>query len=203
MTCRSADRAAAVAALVGALVLGLVPPASADPTPSPGPSAALTPSPGATATSLEGLSAPVRDFSTVVESIDGSETERASKTRRTVILDSRVLFAEDSARLSGSARARLRSVARQVVEARASGTVRVEGYTDDQGSAAYGLVLSRRRADAVRDVLAPLLAGQGVRITTRGRGEADPRLPNRDRAGREIPENQAKNRRVEITFATG
>ena len=192
---------AAAASAVAALTLGLVGVAHADPSPTP--SATITPSPGASATSLHGLSAPVRDFSTVVESIDGTETERASRTRRTVILDSKVLFAEDSARLSGSARRRLESVARQIVDLRATGTVRVDGYTDDQGSAAYGLVLSRRRAEAVRGVLAPLVSGQDVRITTRGRGEADPRFPNRDKAGRAIPENQAKNRRVEITFTPG
>jgi outer membrane protein OmpA-like peptidoglycan-associated protein len=186
------------AAAVALVVLALVPaaPASADATPGP------TPTPGATATSLEGLSAPVRDFSTVVESIDGTETRRASKTRRTVILDSKVLFGEDSARLSGSARRRLQEVAREIVDSRATGTVQVDGYTDDQGSAAYGLVLSRKRANAVRDVLAPLISAQGVTIKTRGRGEADPRFPNRDRSGREIPKNQAKNRRVEITFST-
>jgi outer membrane protein OmpA-like peptidoglycan-associated protein len=190
------------ASVVAVVALALVPtaPASADPTPLPTPT--LTPSPEATATSLQGLSAPVRDFSTVFASIDGTETQRASRTRRTVILDSKVLFAEDSARLSGAARRRLASVAGQIVDSGATGTVRVDGYTDDQGSAAYGLVLSRRRADAVRDVLAPLVSAQGVTIRTRGRGEADPRFPNRDRAGREIPKNQAKNRRVEITFTT-
>lgn len=154
--------------------------------PGPTPAATLTPAPGATATSLAGLSAPVRsftttvrDFSTVVESVDGTETQRASKTRRTVILDSKVLFAEDSARLSGSARSRLRSVAQEIVDSKATGTVKVVGYTDDQGSAAHGLVLSRRRANAVRDVLAPLTRGTGAKITTKGRGEADPRFPNR------------------------
>lgn len=199
-------RRTAAASVVAVVVLALVPaaPASADPTPSPtpGPTPTLTPSPGATATSLAGLSAPVRDFSTVVESIDGTETRRASKTRRTLILDSKVLFGEDSARLSGSARERLQSVAREIVDSGASGTVQVDGYTDDQGSAAYGLVLSGKRANAVRDVLAPVISAQGVTIKTRGRGEADPRFPNRDEAGREIPKNQAKNRRVEITFAT-
>jgi outer membrane protein OmpA-like peptidoglycan-associated protein len=197
---------AVTASVVAVVVLALVPaaPASADPTPgaTPGTTPTLTPSPGATASSLDGLSAPVRDFSTVVESIDGTETQRASKTRRTVILDSKVLFGEDSARLSSSARRRLQSVAREIVDSRATGTVRVDGYTDDQGSAAHGLVLSRRRADAVRDVLAPLISAQGVKIKIRGRGEADPRFPNRDKSGREIPKNQAKNRRVEITFST-
>lgn len=209
---RGAARAplATLAAVV--VVLALVPPGSASadsPSPSPAPTT-LTPGPGATATSLAGLSAPVRsfrttvrDFSTVLESVDGTETERASRSRRTVILDSKVLFAEDSARLSGNARKRLEAVAQQIVDSKATGTVRVVGYTDDQGSAAYGLVLSRRRANAVRDVLAPLISGTGATIKTQGRGEADPRFPNRDKSGKAIPANQAKNRRVEISFATG
>ena len=209
---RTSRRAALLPLAALAVVLALVPPGSASadsPSPSPGEAATLTPDPGATATSLAGLSAPVRtfrttvrDFSTVVESVDGTETQRASKTRRTLILDSKVLFAEDSARLSGSARSRLRSVAQQIVDSKATGTVQVVGYTDDQGSAAYGLVLSRRRANAVRDVLAPLISGTGATIRTQGRGEADPRFPNRTKGGKAIPANQAKNRRVEISFTT-
>jgi outer membrane protein OmpA-like peptidoglycan-associated protein len=64
-------------------------------------------------------------------------------------------------------------------------------------------VLSRQRATAVKGVLAPLLAGTGVQIATRGLGEANPRVPNNTKAGRPIPANQAKNRRVEISFTPG
>jgi len=178
------------------------------PTPSASPEPDPTTTMGATATSLAGLSAPVRDITTTVRdiittvaSLDGTETQRDTTSRRTLILDSKVLFPEDRATLSSAARARLRSVARQIVASGATGTVRVDGYTDDQGSAAHGLVLSRQRARAVRGVLAPLLAGTGARIAVRGLGEANPRVPNHDRSGRPIPANQAKNRRVEITFS--
>jgi len=173
------------------------------------PPAGTTPSPGASATSLEGLSAPVRDIhlppgrtiTTTVNSIDGAETQRDTQTSRTVILDSRVLFAEDRARVTPSARLRLVAVARQIKAAGATGTVTINGYTDDQGSAQHGLVLSRQRAEAVRAVLAPVLAAGNVTIRTRGYGEAHPRFPNADRSGTPIPKNQAKNRRVEITFS--
>jgi outer membrane protein OmpA-like peptidoglycan-associated protein len=158
---------------------------------------------GASATSLAGLSAPVRDIITTVESVDGTETQQDTRSRRTVILDSKVLFPEDRATLSAAARDRLRSVARQIVDSKATGTVKVDGYTDDQGSAQHGLVLSRQRARAVRGVLTPLVAGSPVRIAIRGLGEANPRVPNADKAGRPIPANQAKNRRVEISFAPG
>ena len=152
---------------------------------------------------MDFASGPVRDIITTVESVDGTETQKDSTTERTVILDSKVLFPEDRATLTAAARRRLRSVARQIVDSSATGTVQVAGYTDDQGSAQHGLVLSRQRARAVREVLTPLLAGSGVRIATRGLGEANPRVPNADKAGRPIPANRAKNRRVEITFTPG
>ena len=209
-------RTAGVALLASAL-LTLTPsaPGWADETPSP--SATLTPSPnptttvGATATTLSGLSAPVRDILdapvrdivTTVESLDGTETQQDTTTERTLILDSKVLFTEDRATLSAAARRRLGAVARQITDSSATGTAKIDGYTDDQGSARHGMVLSRLRAKAVRGVLAPLLADSPVRIVTRGLGEADPRVPNADKAGRPIPANQAKNRRVEITFSPG
>jgi len=211
-------RRSACAALLGLALTTMAPSAvvwadTATPSPAPTldgaptPTAAspATPDPSptmdATATSLAGLSAPVYDIITTVESIDGSETQRDTTTRRTLVLDSKVLFPEDRATLSAAARKRLRRVAREIEASGATGTVRVDGYTDDQGSAAHGLVLSRQRARAVRGVLAPLLASTGVRIAVRGLGEANPRVPNHDRSGRPIPANQAKNRRVEISFS--
>lgn len=213
---RATARRRTVGAGLLALALLAVDPAApvrADETPNPSTTAMPSPNPtttvGARATTLAGLNAPVtdilggpvRDIITTVESIDGTETQKDSTTARTLILDSKVLFPEDRAALSKAARSRLRSVARQITDSKATGTVKVDGYTDDQGSARHGLVLSRQRAKAVKDVLSPLLAGGQVRITTRGLGEANPRFPNEDKAGRSIPANQAKNRRVEITFS--
>ena len=177
-------------------------------TPSPSP----TVSQPATPTSLSGLSAPVRSILvtgrgpvrsivTTVESFNGQEAQEDTGTTRTLILDSRVLFAEDRAVVTRPARGRLLAVARTLRSAGATGTVRINGYTDDQGSAQHGLVLSRQRAEAVRAVLAPRLAGTGVVLRTRGYGEADPRFANESSSGQPIPANQARNRRVEITFA--
>lgn len=200
------------------LALALLTPCTpvwADETPTPSPTVAQSPNPsttpGATASSLAGVNAPVYDIKappvydivTTVASIDGTETQQDNRSRRTLILDSKVLFPEDRATLSAAARARLRSVAQQIRASSATGTVRVDGYTDDQGSAEHGLVLSRQRARAVRGVLAPQLSGTGVDIVTRGLGEANPRVPNNDKSGRPIRANQAKNRRVEITFTKG
>ena len=203
--------------LVAVTLLTITPsaPVWADATPSPVPTVSPSPNPtttvGATATSLAGLNAPVYDILdapvydiiTTTESLDETETQQETTTRRTVILDSKVLFAEDRATLSTAARSRLRLVAGQIRDSSATGIVRVDGYTDDQGSARHGLVLSRQRAAAVEKVLGPLLAGTSVEIKTRGLGEANPRVPNNDKSGHPIPANQAKNRRVEITFTPG
>lgn len=69
--------------------------------------------------------------------------------------------------------------------------VLVIGYTDDTGTAAANLVLSRQRAQAV----AQALLAQGVRaarIQVEGRGEADPIASNA------TPEGRARNRRVVV-----
>ena len=72
-----------------------------------------------------------------------------------------------------------------------SASLRVEGFTDSQGSDAANLTLSRARADAVRQALTG--AGlDGRRILTVGRGKAEPVADNSSADGR------ARNRRVEI-----
>jgi outer membrane protein OmpA-like peptidoglycan-associated protein len=68
----------------------------------------------------------------------------------------------------------------------------IVGHTDSDGSDAYNLGLSRRRADAVRNYL----VSQGIaasRLTTEGRGEREPEAPNT------TAEGKALNRRVVIT----
>ncbi len=67
----------------------------------------------------------------------------------------------------------------------------INGYTDDTGSAKYNLILSERRAIAVRDYL----VSKGVattRLTAQGFGEGNPIDTNKTKEGR------ANNRRVEI-----
>ena len=73
-----------------------------------------------------------------------------------------------------------------------SGTVRIEGHTDERGTTAYNLALGQRRADAVRR----WLAAKGVpasRIQTVSFGEERPAA----RGGSESA--WARNRRAEIS----
>ncbi|ARJ69845.1 OmpA family protein [Paracoccus contaminans] len=109
-----------------------------------------------------------------------------------VTLPEGVLFATDSATVSGPAQNDLYALARNLQQYPDS-TVQVTGYTDSTGRAEYNLDLSQRRA---RSVAAILTAG-GVaanRVATLGRGEAEPVASNDTLAGR------AQNRRVEIVI---
>ncbi|QKO23322.1 OmpA family protein [Rhodoferax sp. BAB1] len=101
-------------------------------------------------------------------------------------------FATGSSRLLPGAGPKLDEVvnaARQYPEA----GLTVTGYTDSQGNAQSNVRLSQARADAVK----AYLVGKGVaasRITTDGKGAADPVADNTTAEGR------AKNRRVEVRY---
>lgn len=74
-----------------------------------------------------------------------------------------------------------------------TGSIRVEGHTDDTGEESANQRLSEARAQAVTDYL----VGHGIaagRVTVTGRGETAPAHPN------DTDENRAKNRRVVIEF---
>ena len=69
-------------------------------------------------------------------------------------------------------------------------SISVYGYTDDVGTQAYNLKLSKRRAQAVRDFL--LKAGIPKLTTTQGFGKSNPRIHG------DTPQARAANRRVEM-----
>lgn len=111
-----------------------------------------------------------------------------------------VLFAFDSATLTPAARQILAKAAPQLVAAARGKTVQVVGHTDNQGSTSYNQRLSEQRAQAVAAVLAPALRRAGITVRTSGKGETQPLVPNVDRSGRPIPQNQQRNRRVSFVF---
>ena len=102
-----------------------------------------------------------------------------------------VLFESESAVLKPAAEQSLRRIL-DAIDPGISTRLLVEGHTDDRGSAAYGLGLSRQRAVTV----AQWLIREGARrsnVTTDGLGESAPAVPNTSDA------NRARNRRVVIT----
>jgi outer membrane protein OmpA-like peptidoglycan-associated protein len=136
----------------------------------------------------------VIDLTTSVADLEGTVTTRATPKQISVALASDVLFATDSATLSPKAQAVLVRAAADVKAAGGAGTLQVIGYTDNTGSAAHNVDLSRRRAAAVAAAIKPLLPA-GVQLPTSGKGEADPIAPNATAEGRTL------NRRVSIGFA--
>jgi outer membrane protein OmpA-like peptidoglycan-associated protein len=111
-----------------------------------------------------------------------------------VTFSSDLAFATGSAQLSTRAKSAIRDLARDIREAKLKGIIEVHGYTDNVGSNANGLVLSRARANAVKSYLTASLDGYKITIRAYGHGEKDPVASNATEEGR------AKNRRVEITL---
>ncbi len=142
------------------------------------------------------ITAPVLDI--VVSTADLKREMRMDRTSNsvTMTLDATVLFAKDSATVRASSASRLAQVAAEL-RRRGAGRVRVVGYTDDLGSVAHGLDLSRRRARSVAAVLRGNLSRSMYAFTVIGRGEAEPAVPNTSEANRRI------NRRVVVTCPAG
>lgn len=78
------------------------------------------------------------------------------------------------------------------LQASSGSAITIVGHTSSEGSDAYNLDLSRRRAEAVVAALKERGAGS-LNISARGAGEAEPIADNSSETGRSL------NRRVEIT----
>jgi outer membrane protein OmpA-like peptidoglycan-associated protein len=111
-----------------------------------------------------------------------------------VVLRSDVLFALNSAALTPAAKAAVTTLATQIRSAHVTGTIQINGYTDNLGTADKNLALSKARALAVAQVLQAGLAGQAVTLAPQGFGQANPVVPN------STDPNRARNRRVTIVL---
>lgn len=75
-----------------------------------------------------------------------------------------------------------------------SSALNLEGYTDSTGAASYNQKLSKKRAEAVKQVLVNTFGVDAGRVAVEGRGEANPIASNKTKEGR------AQNRRVEVVL---
>ena len=140
------------------------------------------------------LAAPkVLDIKSVVEDKGGEERREDTNTDVTFALQAEVLFPKDSAKLSDQATSRINAIA-QEIEKQHPTQVRVFGFTDNLGTHAHGVVLSKQRANAVQGVLAGQLNDPNITFDVRGYAEDYPIADNSTEDGRR------KNRRVEVTF---
>ena len=70
--------------------------------------------------------------------------------------------------------------------------IEIDGYTDNIGNEKYNLTLSKKRAEAVKNILVKIYGINPKRIKIKGFGENYPLVPNNTHT------NRALNRRVEI-----
>lgn len=140
--------------------------------------------------------AKVLDIKSVVEDLGGEERREDTNSDVTFALQAEVLFPKDSSKLNPDARSRIQAIANEIKNQKAT-TVRVFGFTDNLGSYAHGLVLSKKRAEIVHDELAAALGSTDVTFEVRGYSEDYPIADNTSEEGRR------KNRRVEVTFPRG
>lgn len=118
--------------------------------------------------------------------------EAESAQAVTIDISADVLFAVDAATLSPQAVQRVAAVAADVTARAADGPVTVVGHTDSDGTDADNDDLSRRRAQAVADVLGPAVGGR--QLAVEGRGEREPVADNGTDEGKQ------RNRRVSVRF---
>ena len=199
-----APRIATALTAVTLLTLVGVPPASADNNPSAPPGTVTTSPPPTVDPTSPGLKlasgatlapAKVLDIKSVVEDLGGEERREDTNTSVTFALQAEVLFPRDSSKLNPEARSRINAIAEEIKKQKAT-NVRVFGFTDNLGSYAHGLTLSKQRAEAVHDELAAALGGN-VTFEVRGYSEDYPIADNSTEEGRR------KNRRVEVSFQRG
>ena len=103
-----------------------------------------------------------------------------------------ILFDTGSDHLKPESGALIKQVA-AVLQANPNLALKIEGHTDSTGDAATNLDLSKRRAAAVKQVLASEFKIADSRLTTDGFGAAKPIDSN------DTPQGRSQNRRVEFT----
>ena len=109
-----------------------------------------------------------------------------------VKFDSGILFDTDKADLKPAAQTNLQNLAASL-QKNANTNILIVGHTDDTGSDSHNMDLSVRRAQSVKSYIVADNVNAS-RLTTSGKGEAEPIADNTTTAGR------AQNRRVEIVI---
>src|SRR6056297_1609858 len=129
----------------------------------------------------------------IEEEIPGAEVERVGEgINVTFDEQSGVYFDTDKYAIEGQSREALQSLA-DIFKEYPQTNILVEGHTDNTGSDAYNLTLSKNRAQAVTNFLTMQGISRG-RIDTKWYGEAQPKYDNSTVEGR------SKNRRVELAI---
>ncbi|MGZ4970686.1 MAG: OmpA family protein, partial [Methylobacter sp.] len=122
--------------------------------------------------------------------INGSKVDNTGCPVRLVLKGQH--FKYNSAELTLNAQTILDGVAQSLVAYPQKNDIEVQGHCSSEGSAAYNLKLSQRRAQSVVDYLK--MKGVTNRLIAKGYGESQPIADNKTEAGR------SENRRVELIW---
>jgi len=133
-----------------------------------------------------------RDMRTALASSEAASVRREGDLL-SVMFKSDMTFDVNSATVRPGLYAEIDRVA-NVMQQYPQTLIRVEGHTDSTGSDEYNMTLSKRRAQAVGDLLIQRNVSS-ARIELVGYGETAPIASNENEAGRQM------NRRVEIKIA--
>jgi len=123
---------------------------------------------------------------------ESCDTTIFPKTKK-ISLNAKVLFDTDSSELSLKGKEKLDSLVMNLSVTKFK-KMKITGHTDSQGTSAYNLVLSQRRANAIRRYFENKKGFNHIHFQSIGVGEQRPIAENFTSEGR------AKNRRVEIVL---
>jgi outer membrane protein OmpA-like peptidoglycan-associated protein len=165
---------------------------------------ALGAAPGAGAQRARDLPAldivlPAADVWLVSSSLDGAVQVAESPGAVEITLAADALFPSGGASLDAGARRRLAEVASRIRRARPP-RVQIDGHTDGRGSAAAAVRRSRRRAEAVADVLEEALGAAAPVFDTAGRGARAPVVAEERPDGSDDRRGRARNERITVRF---
>jgi len=137
----------------------------------------------------------VMEWSTA-DSVTPLATDKKEGDDAVITLASDILFDFDSAEISDKAE---KAIAKTVEKVPDGTKVTVSGYTDSVGDESANKKLSKKRAQAVADVISD--SRSDLELSVKGYGEADPVAKNTTKDGEDNPQGRAKNRRVEVSYA--
>lgn len=132
------------------------------------------------------------------ESLTGL-TKTVEGDTQEVSLPADVLFEFGESALTSEAEQIIVDAADKLNEEATGETVTVEGHTDNVDGHDINQPLSEDRAEAVADILEPLL-DEAITLETEGHSYHQPLAPNEDAEGNDLPENRELNRRVSFRY---
>lgn len=133
-----------------------------------------------------------RVFVTNFKVAKGGLDLRAKLLAEGSVSTSGILFDSGQAQIKVQSYGIIRQIS-QVLKQDSNMKLLITGYTDSDGDDAANVSLSKARAAAVKQALISTYGIDGSRLTTNGKGEANPI------AGNDTPEGKAQNRRVVFT----